>query len=57
MPLTVLDVHAKDIPGAYVHPLVLCRADQHVVWRGQRAPAHAGQLVSGLCGDGMTFSP
>ena len=57
MPLTVLDVHAKDIPPAYAHPLVLCRADQHVVWRGQRAPAHAGQLVSGLCGSGMSFIP
>ena len=53
MPLVVLDVKARDgVPGAYRHKLVLCRADQHVVWRGDALPVDAGALVGVLCGAG-----
>jgi hypothetical protein len=50
MPLAVLDVDAKEIPRAYRHRLVLCRADQHVAWRGDRVPADADVLVARLRG-------
>jgi 2-polyprenyl-6-methoxyphenol hydroxylase-like FAD-dependent oxidoreductase len=51
MPLAVLDVQARDpLPEAYRHALVLCRADLHVVWRGDRVPKQAGDLVDRLCG-------
>ena len=51
MPLTVVDVPAGlDIPSAYGHKLVLCRTDQHVVWRGDLLPASVDELVSQLCG-------
>ncbi len=53
MPLTVLDVDAADIPPAYRHRLVLCRADQHVAWRGDRIPADAGGLVARLRGQAV----
>ncbi len=54
MPLSVWDVQASPvapIPAAYAHKLVLCRADQHVVWRGDRLPAEPSRLVRQLCGD------
>ncbi len=51
MPLKVVDVPAGlDIPSAYVHKLVLCRTDQHVVWRGDGLPADTDGLVRQLCG-------
>lgn len=50
MPLTVIDVNAAQLPDGYRHPLVLCRADQHVVWRGEQLPENAGALVARLCG-------
>jgi 2-polyprenyl-6-methoxyphenol hydroxylase-like FAD-dependent oxidoreductase len=50
MPLEVLDVDAKEIPRAYGHRLVLCRADQHVAWRGDRVPADVDALVARLRG-------
>ncbi|OUM02596.1 FAD-dependent oxidoreductase [Variovorax sp. JS1663] len=52
MPLVVLDVEAPDLPRAYRHRLVLCRADQHVAWRGDRLPSDAGALVATLRGAG-----
>jgi hypothetical protein len=52
MPLVVLDVEAKELPRAYRHRLVLCRADQHVAWRGDRLPADLGALVATLRGGG-----
>ena len=52
--LAVLDVQARDaVPAAYRHPLVLCRADQHVVWRGEAVPADAAALVAVLRGAGV----
>jgi 2-polyprenyl-6-methoxyphenol hydroxylase-like FAD-dependent oxidoreductase len=50
MPLTVLDVQAQNVPDAYRHQLVLCRADQHVAWRGDAVPADAPALVELLRG-------
>ncbi len=51
MPLLVLDAVARDtLPEAYRHKLVLCRADQHVAWRGDHLPAQAAALVERLRG-------
>ena len=51
MPLAVLDVQGqKAVPAAYQHKLVLCRADQHVVWRGNAVPTDAAALVERLRG-------
>ncbi len=52
MPLVVLDVQAAEVPAAYQHKLVLCRVDQHVVWRGDGVPVEPAQLAARLCGDG-----
>lgn len=51
LPLTVLDVQPRgDLPEAYRHRLVLCRADQHVVWRGNHVPTQADDLADRLRG-------
>lgn len=50
MPLAVLDVQATHIPKACLHKLVLCRADQHAVWRGDQLPRELARLVALLCG-------
>jgi 2-polyprenyl-6-methoxyphenol hydroxylase-like FAD-dependent oxidoreductase len=58
MPLTVLDVQAQGtVPEAYRHALVLCRADLHVVWRGDRVPAQAGDLADRLRGAAHAVDP
>lgn len=57
MPLTVIDVAAGQLPEGYRHPLVLCRADQHVVWRGERLPEESAQLVARLCGRARSLVP
>lgn len=51
LPLLVLDAVPRDaMPAVYRHRLVLCRADQHVVWRGDQLPAHPERLVARLRG-------
>ncbi len=51
MPLALLDIKRDEsLPETYQHSLVLCRADQHVVWRGNAAPADAAALVERLRG-------
>ncbi len=50
VPLDVLDVEGLPVPPAYRHRLVLVRADQHVAWRGDAAPADARALVERLRG-------
>lgn len=50
MPLKVLDVGPLGLPSAYRHALVLVRADQHVVWRGDQLPSETEALVGMLCG-------
>jgi 2-polyprenyl-6-methoxyphenol hydroxylase-like FAD-dependent oxidoreductase len=50
VPLTVLDVQARNVPAAYRHKLVLVRSDQHVAWRGDAVPEDASSLVELLRG-------
>ena len=50
VPLTVLDASAADVPPPYRHKLLLCRADQHVAWRGDALPDDVSGLVARLCG-------
>jgi 2-polyprenyl-6-methoxyphenol hydroxylase-like FAD-dependent oxidoreductase len=51
LPLQVLDAQPRDgWPAAYRHALLLCRADTHVVWRGDALPSHCEALVSRLRG-------
>jgi hypothetical protein len=50
VPLCVLDVEATEATRAYRHRLVLCRADQHVAWRGDRVPGDPVALVDQLRG-------
>lgn len=50
VPLVLLDVDSLEVPEAYRHKLVLCRADQHVAWRGDALPDDAGELVELLRG-------
>ncbi len=60
VPLRVLDVSAEAArPAEYRHALLLCRPDQHVVWRGQAVPADAAALVQRLRGaaPGSAFTP
>ena len=57
MPLTVLDVGPSNVPHVppeYEHALVLCRADQHVMWRGNQLPQESAALVARLCGRGVS---
>jgi hypothetical protein len=50
VPLTVLDIARGIAPAEYRHALVLCRADQHVAWRGDTVPADPTALVDRLRG-------
>jgi hypothetical protein len=51
IPLNLIDLHDQDQkPSAYQHPLVLCRTDQHVVWRGHELPLSVAKFVSFLKG-------
>ncbi len=50
MPLKVLDVKSAEAPALYRHALVLSRPDQHVAWRGDRAPEDALALIDRVRG-------
>ena len=50
VPLALLDVAGTSAPPEYRHALVLCRADQHVAWRGDAVPADPGALIERLRG-------
>ncbi len=50
MPVTLLDLEGEPAPPEYRHALVLCRADQHVAWRGDTPPADPRGLVDLLRG-------
>lgn len=50
MPLTIVDIPDKGIPGAYQHKLLMCRDDQHVAWRSDELPQDPVALVATLCG-------
>jgi len=39
MPVNLIDLADEtERPAAYTHKLLLCRTDQHVVWRGDALP-------------------
>lgn len=51
IPIELLDLQGEpDLPEAYRHALVLCRSDQHVVWRGQAVPDAVEALLAMLLG-------
>jgi 2-polyprenyl-6-methoxyphenol hydroxylase-like FAD-dependent oxidoreductase len=50
MPLAVLDVKSAEAPALYRHALVLSRPDQHVAWRGDRAPTDPLALIDRVRG-------
>jgi 2-polyprenyl-6-methoxyphenol hydroxylase-like FAD-dependent oxidoreductase len=50
VPVKLLDVAPGTAPDEYRHALVLCRADQHVAWRGDRSPEDPARLVAILRG-------
>jgi 2-polyprenyl-6-methoxyphenol hydroxylase-like FAD-dependent oxidoreductase len=50
VPVKLLDIEGVDVPVEYRHPLVLCRADLHVAWRGERFPEDPATLVDRLRG-------
>lgn len=49
VPLTLLEA-TGNVPDAYRHGLVLCRADQHIAWRGNAAPPDVDALMARLRG-------
>jgi 2-polyprenyl-6-methoxyphenol hydroxylase-like FAD-dependent oxidoreductase len=51
IPVTLLDLaNEPNKPAAYQHKLVLCRTDQHVVWRGNSLPESINSLIEMLRG-------
>lgn len=51
MPLTLVDLSRESaVPDTYEHALILCRADQHVAWRGHELPPDCRELVRWLTG-------
>lgn len=47
VPVEVLQVSLPDADAVFGAPLVLVGPDQHVVWRGEQAPADLAAVVSG----------
>ena len=51
LPLKLIDLSSElNKPEAYIHPLLVCRTDQHVVWRGHTLPASLTDWVGMLRG-------
>jgi hypothetical protein len=50
VPLMVLDVDTDEAAPLYPHKLVLSRPDQHVAWRGDRAPEDSLGLIDRIRG-------
>jgi 2-polyprenyl-6-methoxyphenol hydroxylase-like FAD-dependent oxidoreductase len=50
VPLRIVEIDAPEIAKLYERKLVLVRPDGHVAWRGDAAPADAGQLVDVVSG-------
>jgi 2-polyprenyl-6-methoxyphenol hydroxylase-like FAD-dependent oxidoreductase len=50
VPLALLDLAGERLPAEYRHPLLICRPDQHVAWRGDAAPADPAALLDRLRG-------
>lgn len=55
-PLLVLDLAPEAAPPVYDRKLVLVRPDQHVAWRGDRAPANPAALIDLVRGAGAMSS-
>jgi hypothetical protein len=56
IPLTLVDLTDQiDIPAAYEHKLLLCRTDQHVVWRGNRLPSSMFEFTALLRGASLAL--
>jgi len=54
VPLDLIDLEDEaHKPSAYEHPLVLCRTDQHVVWRGHALPYSLPEFMSFLRGQAV----
>ena len=49
LPLTVVDAETPD-PELFRHALMIVRYDEHIVWRGDRAPADVQDLIQRLRG-------
>jgi hypothetical protein len=50
VPIKLLDVASSESAGVYDRSLVLARPDQHVAWRGNRAPENSRELVELISG-------
>ena len=50
VPLHVLEPRSRALAERYEQPLVIVRPDQHVAWRGSRAPADAVGLIDTVRG-------
>jgi hypothetical protein len=48
VPLTILSINVIKIPASYTHKYVLCRTDQHIVWRGDALPSDLNKFVGQL---------
>jgi hypothetical protein len=52
LPFDVIAVDDARVREAYERPLVLVRPDGHVAWRGDSAPADAGEIIDRVRGAG-----
>ena len=50
LPMHLLDVSAAEADPAYKHALALSRPDQHIAWRGDKAPDDPNALIQRICG-------
>jgi 2-polyprenyl-6-methoxyphenol hydroxylase-like FAD-dependent oxidoreductase len=48
VPLTILSIKQTKIPSSYKAKLVLCRTDQHIVWRGDALPNDMNSFINQL---------
>jgi hypothetical protein len=50
VPMTLVDLTGAEALSEYDHPLVLCRPDQHIAWRGHGTPDDPEDLVDRIRG-------
>ena len=50
--MQLLDVPATQADPAYKHALTLSRPDQHIAWRGDKAPDDPASLIERIRGAG-----
>jgi hypothetical protein len=57
VPMTFVDLAQQThVPEAYQHKLILCRTDQHVVWRGNSLPDSLEELMALLKGQATAMA-